>query len=145
MLSVKRGLPLSRLLSHQKTDARSSRADFLRLQEESSSPILKVRKEMKTKEEENKEEAAKVDVKEKEEKSCPREGVPTSGSSIFTLRNSQSGVKTVARCLLAISITSQTYNVYFVFVINRTRGLNHHGEEVGAGIPGQRLWLLDTV
>ena len=94
MLSVKRGLPLSRLLSHQKTDARSSRADFLRLQEESSSPILKVRKEMKTKEEENKEEAAKVDVKEKEEKSFPREGVPTSGSSIFTLRNSQSGVKT---------------------------------------------------
>ena len=38
--------------------------------------------------------AAKVDVKEKEEKSCPREGVPTSGSSIFTLRNSQSDVKT---------------------------------------------------
>ena len=55
---------------------------------------LKVRKEMKTKEEENKKEAAKVDVKEKEDKSCPREGVPTSGSSIFTLRNSQSGVKT---------------------------------------------------
>ena len=94
MLSVKRSLPLSRLLSQQKTDARSSRADFLRLQEESSSPILKVRKEMKTKEEENKEEAAKVDVKEKEEKSCPREGVPTGRSSIFTLRNSQSGVKT---------------------------------------------------
>ena len=91
MLTIKKGLPLSRLLSHQKTDARSSRADFLRLQEESSSPILKVRKEMKTKEEENKEEAAKVDVKEKEEKSFPREGVPTSGSSIFTLRNSQSG------------------------------------------------------
>ena len=94
VLSVKRSLPLSRLLSQQKTDARSSRADFLRLQEESSSPILKVRKEMKTKEEENKKEAAKVDVKEKEDKSCPREGVPTSGSSIFTLRNSQSGVKT---------------------------------------------------
>ena len=52
---------------------------------------MMVRKEMKTKEEEDKEEAAKVDVKEK---SCPREGVPTSGSSIFTLRNSQSGVKT---------------------------------------------------
>ena len=31
-------------------------------------------------------------LKDKEEKYCPREGVPSSGSSIFTLRNSQTGI-----------------------------------------------------
>ena len=41
--------------------------DFLRLQEESASPALKVRKEKTTEKEENKEV-----VKEKEEKYCPR-------------------------------------------------------------------------
>ena len=87
MLTVKKGLPLSRLLSNRKTDARSSREDFLRLQEESSSPILKLRRTTETKEE-NEEEA----VVEKEDEFCPREGVSTSGSTIFTLRNSQSGV-----------------------------------------------------
>ena len=85
MLTVKRGLPMSRLLSKQKADARSSEVDFLRLQEESASPALKVRKEKEK--EENKEV-----VKDKEEKYCPREGVPSSGSSIFTLRNSQTGI-----------------------------------------------------
>merc|ERR1712105_229163 len=54
MLTVKRGLPMSRLLSKQKTDARSSDMEFLRLQEESASPALKVRKEKKTEKEENK-------------------------------------------------------------------------------------------
>ena len=90
MLTVKRGLPLSRLLSNQKTDARSSKVEF---QEEFSSPPLKVKEEVVIKKEE--EEVAKVEVKEeREEVNCPGEGVPTSGSSIFTLRNSQSGVKT---------------------------------------------------
>ena len=87
MLTVKRGLPQSRLLSKQKTDARSSEMDFLRLQEESASPALKVRKEKTIEKEENKEV-----VKENEEKFCPREGVLSSGSPIFTLRNSQTGI-----------------------------------------------------
>ena len=86
MLTVKRGLPLSRLLSNQKTDARSSRA------EEFALPPLKVKEEVVTKKEEKLEEVVKVEVKEeREEVNCPGEGVPTSGSSIFTLRNSQSG------------------------------------------------------
>ena len=87
MLTVKRGLPQSRLLSKQKTDARSSEMDFLRLQEESASPALKVRKEKTTEKEENKEV-----VKANEENFCPREGILSSGSPIFTLRNSQTGV-----------------------------------------------------
>ena len=87
MLTVKRGLPQSRLLSKQKTDARSSEMDFLRLQEESASPALKVRKEKTIEKEANKEV-----VKKNEEKFCPREGVLSSGSPIFTLRNSQTGV-----------------------------------------------------
>ena len=87
MLTVKRGLPLSRLLSNQKTDARSSKVEF---QEEFSSPPLKVKEEVVIKKEE--EEVAKVEVKEeREEADCPRERVSTSESSIFTLRNSQSG------------------------------------------------------
>ena len=87
MLTVKRGLPLSRLLSNQKTEARSSKVES---QEEFALPTLKVKEEVVIKEEKLKE-VAKVEVKEeKEEVVCPREGVPTSGSSNFTLRNSQS-------------------------------------------------------
>ena len=88
MLTVKRGLPLSRLLSNKKTDARSTEAE---LQEESTLPPLKVKEEVVIKEEKQ-EEVAKPEVREKrEEMECPGEGVSTSGSSIFTLRNSQSG------------------------------------------------------
>ena len=88
MLTVKRGLPLSRLLSNQKTDARSTKAE---LQEESTLPPLKVKEEVVIKEEKQ-EEVAKPEVREeREEMECPGEGVSTSGSSIFTLRNSQSG------------------------------------------------------
>ena len=88
MLTVKRGLPLSRLLSNQKTDARSTKAE---LQEESTLPPLKVKEEVVIKEEKQ-EEVAKPEVKgERSEMDCPGEGVSTSGSSIFTLRNSQSG------------------------------------------------------
>ena len=88
MLTVKRGLPLSRLLSNQKTDARSTKAE---LQEESTLPPLKVKEEVVIKEEKQ-EEVTKPEVREeREEMDCPGEGVSTSGSSIFTLRNSQSG------------------------------------------------------
>ena len=88
MLSVKRGLPLSRLLSSQKTDARSTKAELL---EESTLPPLKVKEEVVIKEEKQ-EEVAKPEVRgERSEMDCPGEGVSTSGSSIFTLRNSQSG------------------------------------------------------
>ena len=89
MLTVKRGLPMSRLLSEKKTDARSSKEDFLKLQEESASPALKMRKE---KEKVVKKEKNMEVVKEKEY--CPREGVSSSGSPIFTLRNSQTGAST---------------------------------------------------
>ena len=82
MLTVMRGLPLSRLLSNQKTDARSSEAEEFALP--------KVKEEMMK--EEKLEEVAKVEVKEeREEVDCPRERVSSSESSIFTLRNSQSG------------------------------------------------------
>ena len=78
MLTVKRGLPKSRLLSEKKTDARSSKEDFLKLQEESASPALKMRKE---KEKVVKKEKNMEVVKEKEY--CPREEVSSSGSPIF--------------------------------------------------------------
>ena len=88
MLTVKRGLPLSRLLSKQKTDARSTKAE---LPEESALPPLKLKEEVVIKEE-MQEEVAKPEVREeRKEMDCPGEGVSTSGSSIFTLRNSQSG------------------------------------------------------
>ena len=87
MLTVKRGLPLSRLLSNLKTDARSSKAE---LQSKESAPApLKVKEEVVIKKEEKLEE---VEVKEeREEVDCPRERVSSSESSNFTLRNSQSG------------------------------------------------------
>ena len=89
MLTVKRGLPLSRLLTNQKTEARSSEA---RLQsEEFTSPPLKVKEEVVIKEEKL-EEVVKAEVKEeREEVGCTKERVSSSGSSNFTLRNSQSG------------------------------------------------------
>ena len=79
MLTVKRGLPLLRLLTNQKTEARSK----AELQSEKfASPPLKVK-------EEKLEEVVKVEVKEeREEVDCPRERVSSSESSNFTLRNS---------------------------------------------------------
>ena len=59
-------IQMSRLLSKQKTDARSSDMEFLKLQEDSASPALKVRKEQKTEKEEN-----KVVVKEKGRSTAP--------------------------------------------------------------------------
>ena len=43
MLTEKKGLPLSRLLSLKKADARFSKREELRVQEESASPMLKRR------------------------------------------------------------------------------------------------------
>ena len=77
LLTKKKGLPLSRLLTGiKKTDSRDSkREEQMRLQEESASPLLK-RKNIKE------------DVKEeKEEESCPGKGAPSSGSNHFTLRS----------------------------------------------------------
>ena len=89
MLSVKRGLPLSRLLCKQRTDARSSNAELLKMQEESASPQLRT---MRSKVEEKQEDIVVHKVKEeKEEETCSREGVPSSDSSFSTLRNSQTG------------------------------------------------------
>ena len=86
MLTVKRGLPLSRLLTNQKTEARSSEAKLQ--SEEFTSPPLKVKEEVVIKEEKL-EEVVKAEVKE--EVGCTKERVSSSGSSNFTLRNSQSG------------------------------------------------------
>ena len=89
MLTVKRGLPLSRLLTIQKTEARSSEAKLQ--SEEFTSPALNVKEEVVIKEEKL-EEVVRAEVKEeREEVGCTKERVSSSGSSNFTLRNSQSG------------------------------------------------------
>ena len=77
LLTKKKGLPLSRLLTGvKKTDSRDSkREEQMRLQEESASPLLKRKK-------------VNEDVKEeKEEESGPGKGAPSSGSNHFTLRS----------------------------------------------------------
>ena len=90
MLCVKRGLPLSRLLSQLGTDARSSRTDLLKMQEESTPSKLRAeRVEIKV---EKQEESVTHTVKEeKEEKEfCPSAGVSAGGSTFpFTPRNFQ--------------------------------------------------------
>ena len=87
MLTVKRGLPLSRLLSSQKTEPRSFKTE---LQEEFALPPLKVKEEVAIKEEKQ-EEVAKLVKEEKEEESCPRKEVSSSGSTHFTLRSFSTG------------------------------------------------------
>ena len=81
MLTAKHGLPLSRLLGQQGTDAKSTnKAKLLKLQDEVA--VLKVEKKQ--------EESVAPKVKEeKKEGACFREGVPSSDSSFSTLRNSQ--------------------------------------------------------
>ena len=87
MLTVKRGLPLSRLLLQKNTNTRTS----LKLQEESASPHLRVEK-VEMKEEKKGEEMEMHTVKvEKEEENCPKEKVSTGGSTLFTPRSSQTG------------------------------------------------------
>ena len=87
MLTVKQGLPLSRLLSRQKTEPRSSMTE---LQEEFALPPLKVKEEVEIKEEKQ-EEVAKLVKEEKEEESCRRKEVSSSGSTHFTLRSFSTG------------------------------------------------------
>ena len=73
MLSEKKGLPLSRLLSLKETDTRfSKRKELKRLQEESASPKLH---------------GKRVKVEEKEDECGPRKEVLSSGSTHFTLRS----------------------------------------------------------
>ena len=75
MLTKRKGLPLSRLLTGIKeTDSRDSkREEQMRLQEESAFPLLK------------RNNIVKEDVKEEE--SGPGKGAPSSGSNHFTLRS----------------------------------------------------------
>ena len=78
MLTVKRGLPLSRLLSQQ-------------VKVESASPRL-MPERVQVKVEKKQEQSVTQKVKEeKEEESCPRKGVSTGGFPIFTPRSSQTG------------------------------------------------------
>ena len=86
MLTEKKGLPLSRLLTLKEADARySKREELKREQEESASPMLERRR---VKEEENEVKVASVD-KEKEEERCFNMGASTGDSLIFTPRSSQ--------------------------------------------------------
>ena len=87
MLTVNRGLPLSRLLSSKKTEPRSSKTE---LQEEFALPPLKVKKEVAIKEEKQ-EEVAKLVKEEKEEEGGPGKEVSSSGSTHFTLRSFSTG------------------------------------------------------
>ena len=83
MLTVKRGLPLSRLLLKES----NSKAKFLKFQEESASPRLKagrVKVKLEKKEEGNETHTVK---EEKEDKSHSRKEASTSGSKFSTLRS----------------------------------------------------------
>ena len=87
MLTEKRGLPLSRLLSSEKTEAMSSREEMMRMQEESASPVLRRRSI------EEKEEIHKYNVeKEEGEGRCSSLEASTGGSTIFTPRSTHASV-----------------------------------------------------
>ena len=87
MLTVNRGLPLSRLLLEES----NSKAKFLKLQEKSASPRLKagrVKVKLEKKEEGNETHTVK---EEKEEESHSRKEASTSGSKSSTLRSFPTG------------------------------------------------------
>ena len=87
MLTVKRGLHMSRLLSQQVTKSRPFK-ESLKLEEESAATRLMPER---VKVEKKLEQSVLHKVKEeKEEESCPREGVSTGGFPIFT-PSSQTG------------------------------------------------------
>ena len=90
MLTKKKGLPLSRLLTIKETDSRcSKREEQMRSQEESASPLLN-RKSVKVVKEEvrvGEKEDVKEEKEEKEEEGGPGKEVLSSGSKYFTLRN----------------------------------------------------------
>ena len=91
MLTVKRGLPMSRLLSHQVINSRSLKEESLKVKEEIASTRL-MPERVKVEVEKKQEQGVSHKVKEeKEEESCPREGVSAGGFPIFTPRSSQTG------------------------------------------------------
>ena len=87
MLSQRKGLPLSRLLTNRETDTRfSEKAEQKRLQQESAFPKLT------TKSNEVKVEEMECTVKEeKEEEGSPRKEVLSSGPTHYTLRSFPTG------------------------------------------------------
>ena len=86
ILTEKKGLPLSRLLTLKEADARySKREELKRTQEESASPI---RTSVNVKVEEKEAMVTSVDMKEEEER-CVNMGASTGDSLIFTPRSSQ--------------------------------------------------------
>ena len=89
LLTKKKGLPLSRLLTIKETNSRhSKREEQMRLQEESASPVLNRKSVKVVKEEEEVKVLGKEGVKEeKEEESGLRKEVSSSGSTYFTLRS----------------------------------------------------------
>ena len=95
MLTAKHGLPLSRLLGQQGTDAKSTnKAKLLKQQDEVAKGVLKVEKRQK-------ESIAPKVKEEKEDKACLEEGFLSSDSSFFTLRNSQTGANPTSSQTLA--------------------------------------------
>ena len=86
MLTEKKGMPLSRLLTLKKSDAKNfKRKELRRFQEESASPMLK--------KVESQEREVKVNLEDmKEEEGCFRKGASAGGSTIFTPRSSPSDV-----------------------------------------------------
>ena len=88
MLTEKKGMPLSRLLTLKKSDAKNfKRKELRRLQEESASPMLKKVESQETE--------VKVNLEDmKKEEGCFSKGASAGGSSIFTPRSSPSDVAT---------------------------------------------------
>ena len=88
LLTEKKGLPLSRLLTAKEADTGfSKRKELKRLQEESAFPKLS-RKSCMVVQEEN---GVKMDLK-KEEEECFSQGASAGGSTTFTPRSSQTDV-----------------------------------------------------
>ena len=88
MLTEKKGMPLSRLLTLKKSDAKNfKRKELRRFQEESASPMLKKVESQETE--------VKVNLEDmKKEEGCFSKGASAGGSSIFTPRSSPSDVAT---------------------------------------------------
>ena len=86
MLTEKKGMPLSRLLTLKKSDAKNfKRKELRRFQEESASPMLKKVESQETE--------VKVNLEDmKEEEGCFRKGASAGDSTIFTPRSSPSDV-----------------------------------------------------
>ena len=92
MLTKKKGLPLSRVLTLQEADTGfSKRKELRRLQEESASPILSRKSTKGVEVEENEVKDGLVDLK-KEEEECFSKGASAGGSTTFTPRSSQPDV-----------------------------------------------------